>query len=41
MVLAKYLSVFLPATQQERKENFDNYWAFVIELMEVTFYCHF
>ncbi|PPK77732.1 hypothetical protein B0F87_101110 [Methylobacter tundripaludum] len=25
---AKYLSVFAPATQQQRKENFDNYWEF-------------
>ena len=28
MASAKYLSVFSPATQQERKENFDNYWEF-------------
>ncbi len=28
MVSAKYLSVFAPATQQQRKENFDNYWEF-------------
>lgn len=25
---AKYLSVFAPATPQQRKENFDNYWEF-------------
>ncbi len=28
MVSAKYLSVFSPATPQERKENFANYWEF-------------
>jgi hypothetical protein len=28
MGLAKYLSVFSPATRQERKENFENYWKF-------------
>ncbi|MDO9422905.1 MAG: hypothetical protein Q7T40_01765 [Methylobacter sp.] len=28
MVSTKYLSVFSPATQQQRKENFDNYWEF-------------
>lgn len=28
MASAKYLSVFSPATGQQRKENFDNYWAF-------------
>jgi len=28
MATAKYLSVFSPATQQQRKENFDNYWMF-------------
>ena len=28
MAPAKYLSVFAPATRQERKENFDNYWEF-------------
>jgi hypothetical protein len=28
MGLAKYLSVFSPATRQERKENFENYWEF-------------
>ena len=28
MRAAKYLSVFSPATKQERKENFDNYWEF-------------
>jgi hypothetical protein len=28
MALAKYRSVFSPATQQERKENFISYWAF-------------
>ncbi|HEY8159591.1 MAG TPA: hypothetical protein VIF10_12895 [Methylobacter sp.] len=25
---SKYLSIFAPATPQQRKENFDNYWAF-------------
>lgn len=25
---AKYLSIFSPATSQERKENFENYWKF-------------
>ena len=25
---AKYLSIFSPATKQERKENFENYWDF-------------
>ncbi len=28
MASAKYLSVFAPATSQQRKENFDNYWVF-------------
>ena len=28
MASAKYLSVFAPATPQQRKENFDNYWVF-------------
>jgi len=28
MRAAKYLSIFSPATKQERKENFDTYWAF-------------
>lgn len=28
MASAKYLSVFAPATQQQRKENFDSYWKF-------------
>ncbi|MDP1970455.1 MAG: hypothetical protein Q8K42_05900, partial [Methylobacter sp.] len=28
MASAKYLSVFAPATQQQRKENFDKYWEF-------------
>ncbi|MDO9047822.1 MAG: hypothetical protein Q7U66_08815 [Methylobacter sp.] len=28
MASAKYLSIFAPATQQQRKENFDNYWEF-------------
>lgn len=28
MTSAKYLSVFSPATKQERKENFENYWEF-------------
>jgi hypothetical protein len=28
MASAKYLSVFSPATQQQRKENFDSYWEF-------------
>ena len=25
---AKYLSIFSPATEQERKENFEDYWEF-------------
>lgn len=28
MRAAKYLSIFSPATKQERKENFDTYWGF-------------
>jgi len=28
MASAKYLSVFAPATPQQRKENFDDYWEF-------------
>jgi hypothetical protein len=28
MASAKYLSVFAPATPQQRKENFDSYWKF-------------
>ncbi|WP_340121464.1 hypothetical protein [Methylobacter svalbardensis] len=28
MVSTKYLSVFSPATEQQRKENFDSYWEF-------------
>ena len=28
MATPKYVSVFAPATQQERKENFDTYWVF-------------
>jgi len=28
MRAAKYLSIFSPATKQERKENFDTYWVF-------------
>ncbi|MFU8790229.1 MAG: hypothetical protein ACNA7G_14455 [Methylobacter sp.] len=28
MASAKYLSVFAPATSQQRKENFETYWAF-------------
>ncbi|MBA2658725.1 MAG: hypothetical protein H0U72_04005 [Nitrosospira sp.] len=28
MKSAKYLSIFSPATSQERKENFENYWKF-------------
>ncbi len=28
MKSAKYLSIFSPATKQERKENFENYWTF-------------
>lgn len=28
MASAKYLSVFTPATPQQRKENFDDYWVF-------------
>jgi len=28
MKTARYLSVFSPATKQERNENFDNYWEF-------------
>ncbi|MGZ5049940.1 MAG: hypothetical protein ACXWF8_08065 [Methylobacter sp.] len=28
MASAKYLSIFSPATTQQRKENFDNYWIF-------------
>ncbi|HEY8035857.1 MAG TPA: ferritin-like domain-containing protein [Methylobacter sp.] len=28
MASAKYLSVFAPATPQQRKENFDSYWEF-------------
>jgi hypothetical protein len=28
MAFAKYLSVFAPATPQQRKENFDTYWEF-------------
>lgn len=28
MASAKYLSVFAPATPQQRKENFDDYWVF-------------
>jgi hypothetical protein len=28
MASTKYLSVFSPATKQERKENFDDYWEF-------------
>ncbi|MGR9012540.1 MAG: hypothetical protein ACU83U_02755 [Gammaproteobacteria bacterium] len=28
MASAKYLSVFAPATLQQREENFDNYWVF-------------
>lgn len=28
MKSAKYLSVFSPATQQDRKDNFENYWEF-------------
>lgn len=28
MTTPKYVSVFAPATQQERKENFDTYWVF-------------
>lgn len=28
MASAKYLSVFAPATKQQRKENFDTYWVF-------------
>ncbi|MGZ5619664.1 MAG: hypothetical protein ACXWFG_02245 [Methylobacter sp.] len=28
MTSAKYLSVFAPATPQQRKENFDSYWEF-------------
>lgn len=28
MTSAKYLSIFSPATNQERRENFENYWEF-------------
>jgi hypothetical protein len=30
MVSTKYLSIFSPATKQERKENFDDYWEFTV-----------
>ena len=28
MVSGKYLSVFSPATAQQRQQNFENYWVF-------------